>query len=154
PAVTVSKVQDLDVVAVGQERTYTVTYENTGTIDADIRVGDVSFFYSDAANQNSLSLPYSQSYECDATASTMDCPGINGAVSSENNFVYFWASEQVTIPAGKKLVLRAKLTIDAGACGATAGDAYVVNKAFAMLPSGGVFANGEAELSESAVGRV
>ncbi|RRD34821.1 hypothetical protein EII31_07420, partial [Leucobacter sp. OH2974_COT-288] len=30
PAVTVSKVQDLDVVAVGQERTYTVTYENTG----------------------------------------------------------------------------------------------------------------------------
>ncbi len=112
-SVRVSKVQDKEIVSVGEARTYTVTYENIGENDAQLQILDhFSFFYNDEA----VYLSYSYYVECDEEASTMQCDFMEPYEHSSIRQVGKAWDKNVVIPAGKKLVLKTKLTIDEKAC--------------------------------------
>ncbi len=135
PKLKVTKVQDKKMTVLGEERVYTVTYENTGNVDISATIGDKAVFMSALSEYSSRSMvvPFSYSAECDADLSTMSCDSVN--LRSENGKsqeIYFW-NRGVTIPAGKKLVLKVKLTVNEGSCVIYGKDLYVHNEAWARV---------------------
>lgn len=113
-SVRVSKVQDKEIVSVGEARTYTVTYENIGENDAQLHILDYFDFFH---NGESVYLSHSYSVECDQNASTMQCDFMNPYErSSVAPRGHAW-DMNVVIPEGKKLVLKLKMTIDEKVCG-------------------------------------
>ncbi len=154
PSVRVATTQDKALVAVGEEHVYTVTYENTGDIDATVSVRDEAKFYNGSKKGGSLNVEYSSSYICDARASTMPCPlmDFDLDVSHSSYFALFWGGD-VTIPVGKKFVMKARLRADERMCDITTGDIYVVNTASATTPNSS-FADGKKSQEAEVVTRI
>ena len=150
----VEKEQDRILTEPGEKRTYMVSYENTGERDADLRVEDSIFFHDE--QHNPVTIPFSYSYVCDSDASTMECPPslLPFQASKTQEIQTYWV-ENVRIPPGKKLVVKATFTAGENACAFSVGDTYLYNRAFAFTAAGILFANGQRyERSEEAVGIV
>lgn len=126
PQVAVTKTQDKETTALGEERTYTVTYENTGDFDAEVLISD-NIVNADGRVYASGSF----STECDETASTVSCDSL-GFLRKDSyvstGFSPFYKKE-VTIPAGKKVVLKIKFTMHEDSCLSEAGDLEIKNTA-------------------------
>ena len=132
PKITVTKTQDREVVNSDEERNYTITYENTGTRDASVKIEDSYRVDSSggvvagkATTRNPGRAEVSYRVYCDE-ASTAPCPEIfNGTeyktrltgsrlslievgdrYVSQENHPYMQRGNEVLIPAGKKLILR------------------------------------------------
>lgn len=129
--IKVTKTQNKDIIESGEERVYTVTYENTGQHDATVNISDIYYgsFHTTVKGISGGSMKgnitIAHRVLCDS-ASTMQCPTVfNGAESKSELGGVFWSrmfesSESltkdsnpysksfhpVTIPAGKKLVLQ------------------------------------------------
>lgn len=120
--VMVTKTQDKVDVASGEKRKYQVTYENTGDHDAKVRIND-SYGWGGVPATSITKVT------CD-NSSTASCPAAdfdghedalgfskwfydygnpNSSSSSVNPSSYF-NNKQLTIPAGKKLVLNMEIT--------------------------------------------
>lgn len=151
--VRVEKEQDRILTEPGEERTYMVSYENTGERDADLRVEDSIFFHDE--QHNPATIPFSYSYVCDSDASTMKCPPslLPFQASKTREIQTYWV-ENVRIPPGKKLVVKATFTAGKNACAFSAGDIYLYNRAFAFTSAGVLFANGQRYERSEAVGIV
>lgn len=126
PDVRVTVEQDKERVSVGEGRTYTLTYENVGAIDAKIAISDTGEFKD--ADAQLTKVPFSAYVKCDLEASTSDCPFQPRRFSSrgDDDFNY-WSSVETTLPVGKKLVLKAVLTVDEKACALVEGDISIKN---------------------------
>ena len=130
--IKVTKTQNKDIVESGEERVYTVAYENTGQHDATVNISDgyvssASYVSVGGIRGGALLGSGTLSYKifCDS-ASTIQCPsvfdgteqstqvkdGLNGSLFHSSTIQlndsnrYLARLSPVTIPAGQKLVLR------------------------------------------------
>lgn len=105
--ILISKTQDRQSVESGQVRTYTLTYENTGTTDIKgLKIQDSYAYEIDGST-----VSYTVSCAADNTA---PCPawanGNNRTLRGRSGSGEFITSELADIPAGKKLVLSVPVT--------------------------------------------
>lgn len=135
PSISVTKTADKDVIEPGDTVTYTVTYENIGAGDTNIRIYDDFSFRKELNDSNLSNLVYSYTTECDAHASSTPCDSSWQSSGARRSYRDSFWNKDVAIPQGKKLVIKAHLTIQSQSCIPTqSGDMHIRNIASATPP--------------------
>ena len=120
PDLTVTKTQDKDSVGLGEARTYTITYQNNSDFDVPIMTYDYAYmqvYDEDGSQVDYINLDVDVTTTCDPS-STMDCPDMFPKTVNQpyTYSMHPYKDLEVTIPAGKKLVLKSVMTANSNLC--------------------------------------
>lgn len=113
-------------MALGEYVNYVVTYENTGQVDAQVSLMDIAIFSE--SNSSFAYIDSEFSVECDSQNSTVECiPFEQGDRTADDK--RYLVSKYYVLPAGKKLVVNAKIRVPEDVCLKKAGDILINNTA-------------------------